>query len=64
MNNLKIKGFDNLEKDPVSGAVLLTPSNTASDVKLDYLVRKIKSIEKQNEDILQMLKDILNKFTA
>ena len=64
MNNLKIKGFDNLEKDPVSGAVLLTPSNTATDVKLDYLVRKIKSLEKQNEDILQLLKDILNKFTA
>lgn len=62
MNNLKIKGHENLEKDPNSGAILLAPSNNVVDIKLDNLFRKMKKLEKQNEEILQILKDLINKI--
>ena len=55
MNNLKIRGFDNLEKDPESGAILLTPSNTASDIMMANLMKKMKLLQKQNEEILSVL---------
>lgn len=63
-NNLKIKGFDNLEKDPVSGAVILNTTNNASDIKLDNLFRKVREIEKQNKEILQLLQELLRKSEA
>lgn len=60
MNNLKVKGFDNLEKDPESGAILLAPSGSIVDIKLDNLMRKLKKVEKQNEEILTLLRSINN----
>ena len=63
-NNLKVKGFDNLEKDPVSGAVIFNPASSTTDIKLDNLMRKLKSVEKQNTEILEYLKDLHNKFCA
>ena len=64
MSNLKVQGYDNLEKDPNSGAILLAPSNSAADIKMDNLMRKMKSLQKQNEEILQILKDLQSKFSA
>lgn len=61
MNNLKIKGFDNLEKDPESGAILLNQQNDITTIKLDNLMRKVKLIEKQNSEIIEMLKALCNK---
>ena len=61
MNNLKIKGYDNLEKDPNTGAILLAPSNDVIDIKLDNLSRKIKILQKQNEEIITLLKEFLHK---
>jgi len=55
MNNLKVKGFDNLEKDPNSGAILLTPSNSISDIMMKNLMKKMKLLQKQNEEILSLL---------
>lgn len=60
MNNLKVKGFDNLEKDPVSGAILLSKTGSITDIKLDNLMRKLKKVEKQNEEILSLLRSINN----
>lgn len=59
MTNLKVKGFDNLEKDPNTGAILLAPSNNIVDIKLDNLSRKVKVLQKQNEEILTLLREIL-----
>ena len=53
-----------LEKDPVSGAVILNPTNNASDIKLDNLFRKVREIEKQNKEILQLLQELLRKPEA
>lgn len=61
MSNLKIKGFDNLEKDPDSGAILLNQQNDITTIKLDNLMRKIKVLEKQNNEILELLKGLCSK---
>lgn len=61
MSNLKIKGFDNLEKDPDSGAILLNQQNDITTIKLDNLMRKMKLLEKQNNEILELLKGLCNK---
>lgn len=58
----KIKDFDNLEKDPSSGAIILTASSKKSDIQLDYLVKKFSALYKQNEEILALLKDIAAKL--
>jgi len=54
----KIKGFDNLEKDPSSGAVILTASTKKSDIQLDFLVQKIKQLDAQNKQIIELLNTI------
>lgn len=54
----KIKGFDNLEKDPASGAVILTASTKKSDIQLDFLVQKIKQLDAQNKQIIELLNTI------
>ena len=65
MNNLKVQGYDNLEKDPNSGAIVLAPSsNSITDIRINNLMKKVKKIEAQNEEILQLLRDISNKFVA
>lgn len=64
MSNLQVKNFENLEKDPVSGAVLLKNSHTIIDIKVENLLRKVKVLEKQNEEILQLLKTIVDKNNA
>lgn len=61
MSNLKIKGFDNLEKDPDSGAILLNQQNDITTIKLDNLMRKMKVLEKQNNEILELLKGLCSK---
>lgn len=58
---MKIKGYNNLEKDPNSGAILLAPSNDIVDIKIDNLTKKIKVLQKQNEEILALLKEFLHK---
>lgn len=58
---MKIKGYNNLEKDPNTGAILLTPSNDIVDIKIDNLTKKIKVLQKQNEEILALLKEFLHK---
>lgn len=64
MSNLKIQGYDNLEKDPNTGAILLAPSNNVVDIKITNLTKRTKKIEGQIEEILQLLKDIYNKLDA
>lgn len=65
MNNLKIKDFDNLEKDPNSGAILISSgNNSALEIRVSNLMRKVKHIEAQNEEIIQLLKDYFNKLNA
>ena len=64
MSNLKVKGFDDLEKDPTSGAILLTPKVSPVGIKVDAILRKIKSLEKQNEEILQLLKQLTSSVSA
>lgn len=61
MSNLKIQGHDNLEKDPVSGAILLSPQNNITDIKLSNLMKKVKILEKQNEEILKLLQDLCDR---
>lgn len=61
MSNLKIKGFDNLEKDPENGAILLNQQNDITTIKLDNLMRKMKVLEKQNTEIMELLKQFCGK---
>lgn len=57
----KIKGFDNLEKDPTSGAIILTPSTSKADIQVDYLVKKIAVLCEQNKQILAAIKELTEK---
>ena len=61
MNNLKIKGYDNLEKDPESGAILLTPTNNIVEMKVGVILKKMKHLQNQNEEILSLLKILTEK---
>ena len=43
MNNLKIKGYDNLEKDPENGAVILSQNYNTRDIQLNNLIKRVKN---------------------
>lgn len=52
---VRIKGHNNLEKDEYSGAVILAPELTKSDLQIDLLVRKVNLLCEQNKEILARL---------
>lgn len=61
MSNLKIQGFNNLEKDPSNGAILLNSNQNVECIKLDNLMRKLKIVENQNKQILELLEQLSSK---
>lgn len=64
MNNIRIKDHADLEKDPNSGAVILRNTHTLTDLKIENVNRRVKIIEQQNKEILQLLHEIMDKISA
>ena len=60
MSNLKVQGYNNLEKDPTSGAVILNESSTR-DIRLNNLDLRVRKIEKKIDEILNLLREIASK---
>lgn len=58
---MKVKGYSQLSKDPVSGAVILTPEYKKENIQLDLLQKKITAVYDQNKHIIELLERILNK---
>lgn len=59
----KVQDFDYLEKDPETGAVLLAASNKKSDIQIDYLVKKVGELSRQNKQILALLAEIISTLS-
>ena len=55
---MKIKGYNNLEKDENSGAVILAPEFTKRDLQIDMLIRKVNILTEQNKKILEILEQL------
>lgn len=62
MNMVKIREHENLQKDLDSGAILLTPSNNSVEIRLSNLSLKLKNLEEQNKEIIELLKLISTKI--
>lgn len=62
MNNVKIRGCDYLEKDPISGAVLLSENQGVADIKLNNLMKRLGKVEQQNTRIILTLEKICKHF--
>ena len=52
---LKIKDCKYLEKDPSSGAVLLSENQDVADIKLTNLMKRLGEVERQNKRIISLL---------
>lgn len=62
MNNIKFKNCDYMEKDPVSGAIVLSENKRLEDIKLDNLMKRLGIVEKQNEQIIELLQKLTNSI--
>lgn len=60
MSNLKVQGYNNLEKDPTSGAVILNEYSNR-DIRLNNLDLRVRKIEKKVDEILNLLREIASK---
>lgn len=61
MNRQKIQGFNYLEKDPSNGAIILEPQSSVEMIKLDNLTRRLKIVESQTTEILQLLRKLVSE---
>lgn len=52
---LKIKDCSYLEKDPETGAVILSENQSVADIKLNNLMKRLGEVERQNKRIISLL---------
>ena len=51
-----------MEKDPVSGAIVLSENKRLEDIKLDNLMKRLGTVEKQNARIIELLEQLNDKI--
>lgn len=50
-----------MQKDPDSGAIILSENKSLEDIKLDNVMKRLGIIEKQNAYIIELLDKLTDK---
>ena len=60
---LKIKDCGYMQKDPDSGAIVLSENKSLEDIKLDNVMKRLGIVEKQNAYIIELLEKLTGQNT-